>query len=214
MQRNVWLLLQMLMLATPGIAQSRVSVGLMGGLQTSLREFDGGRSVQAVVLYRMTDHVQFAFSSGYLSWQGVFDGGFRAIPFLVGLRVHPAGGDIVPYGKLDVGLYSTRTTTAGIVPLVSVPGAIMRPDTMELPLPIDVRPTGYPVRSSTTTFGYDLGVGMMLTVSEQWALDVGATVHYLDRTRPDLMFPDFFVSGGTTSSRYFTAFTAGVLVRL
>lgn len=202
--------------ASLGAAQSRVSVGVSGGLQTSLDGFDGGTSVQGTVLFNLTEHVQLSLSSGYLSWQSSYGSRFRAIPLLVGARIHAYEGDILPYGKLDIGLYSTRTSQRGF--WMPMPLSSHEVVSGTLPMPIDVRPIAPIIPCSyTTTFGYDLGVGVMLNISEQFLLDIGVAIHYLDKTRaaqPGTMFIVPMPTGEMPSHQYFTVFAAGVFVRL
>lgn len=216
MQRYALIVAQCVVLVSLGPAQSRVSVGVLGGVQTSFGEFDGGTSLQATLLYRITDHLQLSLTSGYLTWQSNFAGDFRAIPLLTGVRVQAGDGDVVPYGKAEVGLYSTRTTSGAVVPLVSSGSVGVRPDTMGFPIPIDGRLLPlFQSRWHTTTFGYDLGLGVAVALSEQWSFDLSASVHYMDRTHPEVMVVDFPFGGGiSSSSRYFTIFAAGVFVRL
>jgi hypothetical protein len=216
MQRHVFVVALIVLCAAGSAAQSRVSVGVSGGLQTSLDDFDGGASVQGTVLYSLSDYVQLSLSSGYLSWQSSYGSRFRAIPLLVGARVHAHEGDILPYGKFDIGLYSTRTSVSEFDRPIPLSGFVVPSDTF--PMPIDVRPVApFVPRSYTTTFGYDIGVGVMLNLSEQLMLDIGAAIHYLDKTRPTqsgMMVIVPMPTGETSSHRYFTVFAAGVFVRL
>ncbi len=198
--------------------QSRVNIGISGGVQTSLKAFDGGRSIGAFVLYQVSDHFQLSMSSGYMVWHDALDGKFSAVPVLAGIRLRAGASDIVPYGALEVGLFSIRTTEMFMTP-IPLPGTMGGGDTLGYPIPIgrfDVRPYPFqPLRRYATTFGYAIGLGVILSVSERFDLDVGAKMQYLNDTRalPDHMNVLVPTTYGSTHE-YFTSLSIGLLLRL
>ncbi|MER3522513.1 MAG: hypothetical protein C4326_00215 [Ignavibacteria bacterium] len=115
------LLLVIAAAASSQTRQAGLSVGVYGGVQTSLEPYDGGGSIGAVMLYDLSEHIQLTLSSAYMSWSDRFAGSFRAIPILFGARVLAGRGDVVPYGMLDVGLYSMRRRGDALFPLTIVP---------------------------------------------------------------------------------------------
>ncbi len=216
MNRPIILVCLLSILTGSAFSQSRVSIGINGGVQTALHAFDGGRSVGALVLYEVSDHIQLSVSSGNLWWDGAVQGRFSALPILGGVRLHAATSEIVPYGMLEVGLFSVRTTESFMMP-VPLAGTIGSGDTLGFPIGrLDVHPFPFGSwRRSSTTFGYGIGFGVMFSMSEKLDLDVGAKMQYLHDTRSlsDHMTVLVPTTYGSTHE-YFTSVSVGLLLRL
>lgn len=216
MNRLVVLALLLSILTGTIFSQSRVSIGITGGVQTSLNAFDGGRSIGAIVLYEVSDHIQLSVSSGYMSWHGALDGTFSAVPVLGGVRVRSGTTDIILYGALELGLFSIRTTELFMTPIplaVTMGGG----DTLGFPIRrFDGGPFPFqPSRRYSTTFGYGVGVGVMLSLSERFDLDVGAKMQYLHDTRALSGYMTVLVPTTYGSMHeYFTSLSVGFLLRL
>jgi len=69
--------------------------------------------------------------------------------------------------------------------------------------------------ASNTSFGHGIGLGVVLSVSEQCALDAGVKIHSLEDTRMHSDRAGALVASIPAPSRqYFTAMTIGMLMRL
>ncbi len=132
------------------------------------------------------------------------------------MRLQTATSEIVPYGMLEVGLFSIRTTESFMMP-VPLAGTMGRGDTLGFPIGrFDVHPLPFGSgRRSSTTFGYGIGFGVMLSMSEKLDLDVAAKMQYLHDTRSlsdhmTVLVPTTYGS----MHEYFTSVSVGLLLRL
>lgn len=203
--------------AAASSSQTRLSIGVYGGIHTSLEPYDGGGSIGGMLLYDLSEHVQLTLSSAYMSWSDRFAGSFRAIPILFGARVLAGRGDVIPYGMLDVGLYSMsmRRREDDLISLAIAPVTMPWGEQSVYPVGQYRSMRHMFGVAANTSIGYSIGLGVVLKVSEQFALEAGVKIHSIEDTR---MHPEPIGAvvpiSPAPSRQYFTAMTIGVLVRL
>lgn len=198
--KRLVLLFVFVLCMTHSYSQSRFSLGVSGGFTTSLGQNGGGRAINAKLLYNIAENVQLSITSGYLSWHSRFSGSFNAVPILVGVRMKFTEADVRPYGEIEGGLYSTRQREEFFpVPLLGMPVR-----GMTFPGPAYNQFPYSRNRTRSTEFGYGIGAGLLLALTDRLDLDLGAKINYLHDRRN--------VSGIPfgNSSNYFSSVSIGL----
>lgn len=180
MKRRIILLAAILIFSSSSFAQTKFSFSVAGGVNFGLSDFadkyGNGYNGTATLLYSTAVSTDLTFSIGYNKWNKE-ELSFTSIPLLAGFRFYFPVHGLKFYLPGYLGLHIT--TSAAELPTAVINGEIKG---------------GNVVSFSNNHFGFGIGAGVLVPLSQTISLDINATFNSISASESNLNY--ISINGG------------------